>query len=88
VTAVTNFNDEQMAFTNENKLTVFDCVTMKVLSSHLSSKSVQMLRIAPVDNTTIAAANKEYLSLIDVRNNARTLNVKIGKDIRTVTALS
>lgn len=88
VTTVTHFKDNLMAFTNENKLTIFDCEALKEVSTHHTSKSPQMLRISPVDQTTIAAASEKHLSLIDVYNNAKTLNVKIGKDIRTVTALS
>ena len=77
-----------MAFTHENKLSVFDCETLKTVSTHLTSKSAQMLKISVVDETIIAAASEKHLSLIDIHNNAKTFNVKIGKDIRTVIALS
>ena len=77
-----------MAFTNENRLSVFDCETLQMVSTNLTSKSARILSISPVDETTIAAACEKHLGLIDVRNNARTLNIIIGKDIRIVTSLS
>ena len=88
VTTITHFKDQLMAFAKDNEISVFDCEALKTVSTHMTSKAPQILKVSAVDQTTIAAACEKHLTLIDIYNNAKTLNIKIGKFLRTVTTLS
>lgn len=68
-----------MAFGCGKQLLLFDCETLSVISSQSTDKSSQMLRLAPVNETTIAAANEKYVTLFDVANNAKTINFRVNR---------
>ena len=75
-----------MAYSYEKNLIMYDFNAKEKVGSIVGKGQIN--KTVSVAENLLGMANDKYLSFIDLRNNAQTLNFKINKDCRTLSIVN